>query len=304
MNDFPLYIETNKKLIDDFIKAHFIKMGYDKKFPHNKFSLADVILYTLTMPGKRIRPIILLITAESLGFSDKKKLLPFASSLELVHSYSLIHDDLPSMDNDSLRRGKPTSHIVFGEAAAILAGDALLAEAFVMLSDKDYILEFNPGKIIETIRELSYASGAGGLVEGQFHDVGSFGESLELEKIEYINEKKTASLIAAACAIGAILSDKDEPVVSEFKKFGSYIGLSFQAVDDILGIIGNKEILGKTAGIDKMNNKFTMAENIGLEKTRELIKEYNKKAMIHLEKTGAETSIFIELTNYLTDRIN
>ena len=304
MNDLALYIKTGKQLIDGFINTHFIKKGYDKKFPHNKFSLADAMLYTLTMPGKRIRPIILLLAAESLGFSDKKKLLPFASSLELIHSYSLIHDDLPSMDNDDLRRGKPTSHIVFGEATAILAGDALLAEAFVMLSDKDYIREFDPVKIIKTIRELSCAAGAGGLVEGQFHDVNSFGESLELEKIEYINEKKTASLIASACAAGAILSGKDERVVSEFRKFGGYIGLAFQAVDDVLGIIGNKEILGKTAGIDKTNNKLTMAEDIGLEKTRELIKEYNKKAMVHLGKTGAETDMFIKLINYLTDRIN
>ncbi len=304
MNDLAPYIETGKQLIDDFINAHFIKKGYDKKFPHNKFSLADAMLYTLAMPGKRIRPIILLLAAESLGFSDKKKLLPFASSLELIHSYSLIHDDLPSMDNDNLRRGKPTNHIVFGEATAILAGDALLAEAFVMLSDKDYVGEFDPVKIIETIRELSCAAGAGGLVEGQFHDVNSFGESLEPEKIEYINEKKTASLIASACAAGAILSGKDERVVSEFRKFGCYIGLAFQAVDDVLGITGNKEILGKTAGIDKTNNKLTMAENIGLEKTRELIKEYNEKAMAHLEKTGAETGMFIELINYLTDRIN
>ncbi|MHB1546236.1 MAG: polyprenyl synthetase family protein [bacterium] len=304
MNDLALYIESGKQLIDGFINDHFIKKGYDKKFPHNKFSLADAMLYTLTMPGKRIRPIMLMLAAESLGFPDKKKLLPFASSIELIHSYSLIHDDLPSMDNDSLRRGKPTSHIVFGEATAILAGDALLAEAFVILSDKDYIREFDPVKILEAVRELSCASGAGGLVEGQFHDVNSFGESLELEKIEYINEKKTASLIASACAVGAILSDKDERVISEFKKFGGYIGLAFQAVDDVLGIIGNKEILGKSAGIDKTNNKPTTAENIGIEKTRGLINEYNKKAMAHLEKTGAETGMFIELINYLTDRIN
>ena len=304
MIDLLLYIETNKKLIDGFIKDHFEKMGYGKKFPHNQNSLADAMLYTLTTPGKRIRPVILMLTAESLGFSDKKKLLPFASSIELIHSYSLIHDDLPSMDNDSLRRGKPTNHIIFGEAAAILAGDALLAEAFVMLSDKDYCGWLEPEKTINIIRELSYASGAGGLVEGQFHDVDSFGKSLDLEEIEYINEKKTAELIAAACAIGAILSGKDEFVVSEFKKFGLNIGLAFQAVDDILGILGNKEIIGKTAGIDKINNKFTVAENIGFEKTRELIKEYNKKAVSHIEKTGAETAILLELINYLTDRIN
>ena len=304
MNDLALYIESGKQLIDSFINDHFIKKGYGKKFPHNKFSLAEAMLYTLTTPGKRIRPIILMLTAESLGFQDKKRLLPFASSIELIHSYSLIHDDLPSMDNDSLRRGKPTSHIVFGEATAILAGDALLAEAFAMLSDINYVRGFDPVKIIETINELSNASGASGLVEGQFHDVNSFGESLKLEHIEYINEKKTASLISAACAVGAILSGNDKNIVTEFKKFGLYIGLAFQAVDDVLGVTGNKEILGKTAGIDKINNKPTTAENIGLENTRELIKKYNKKAMDHLEKTGAKTGMLIKLISYLTDRIN
>ncbi len=304
MTDLPLYIETNKKLIDIFIKDHFEKMGYGKKFPHNKFSLPDTMLYTLTTPGKRIRPIMVMLTAESLGFSDKKKLLPFASSIELIHSYSLIHDDLPSMDNDSLRRGKPTSHIVFGEASAILAGDALLAEAFAMLSDKNYCGWLEPEKTLSIIRELAYASGSGGLVEGQFHDVDSFGKPLNPEQIEYINEKKTASLISAACAVGAILSGKDESVISEFKRFGLNLGLAFQAVDDILGILGNEEVIGKTAGIDKINSKSTLVEQMGIEKTKELIKEYNEIALSSIEKTGAEKTLLIELINYLTDRIN
>jgi geranylgeranyl diphosphate synthase type II len=304
MNGLPLYIETNKKLIDLFIQDHFKKMDYGKKFLHNKFSLPDAMLYTLTTPGKRIRPIMVMLTAESLGFSDKKKLLPFASSIELIHSYSLIHDDLPSMDNDTLRRGKPTSHIVFGEASAILAGDALLAEAFAMLSDKNYCGWLEPEKTLSIIREIAYASGAGGLVEGQFHDVNSFGKSLNPKQIEYINEKKTASLISAACAVGAILSGKDESVVSEFKRFGLNLGLAFQAVDDILGALGNEDIIGKTAGIDKINQKSTVVEQLGIEKTKELIKEYNGTALSAIEKTGAEKTMLIELINYLTDRIN
>jgi len=304
MNGLPLYIEINKKLIDLFIQDHFKKMGYGKKFPHNKFSLPDIMLYTLTTPGKRIRPIMVMLTAESLGFSDKKKLLPFASSIELIHSYSLIHDDLPSMDNDSLRRGKPTSHIVFGEASAILAGDALLTEAFAMLSDKNYCGWLEPEKTLNIIREIAYASGAGGLVEGQFHDVDSFGQPLNPEQIEYINEKKTASLISAACAVGAILSGKDESAVLEFKRFGLNLGLAFQAIDDILGILGNEEVIGKTAGIDKINRKSTVAEQMGIEKTKELIKEYNEIALSSIEKTGAEKTLLIELINYLTDRIS
>jgi geranylgeranyl diphosphate synthase type II len=304
MNGLPLYIEINKKLIDLFIQDHFKKMDYGKKFPHNKFSLPDIMLYTLTTPGKRIRPIMVMLTAESLGFSDKKKLLPFASSIELIHSYSLIHDDLPSMDNDSLRRGKPTSHIVFGEASAILAGDALLTEAFAILSDKNYCGWLEPEKTLNIIREIAYASGAGGLVEGQFHDVDSFGQPLNPEQIEYINEKKTASLISAACAVGAILSGKDESVVLEFKRFGLNLGLAFQAIDDILGILGNEEVIGKTAGIDKINRKSTVAEQMGIEKTKDLIKEYNEIALSSIEKTGAEKTLLIELINYLTDRIS
>ncbi len=304
MTGLPLYIETNKKLIDIFIQDHFKKMGYGKKFPHNKFSLPDTMLYTLGTPGKRIRPIMVMLTAESLGFSDKNKLLPFASSVELIHSYSLIHDDLPSMDNDSIRRGKPTNHIVFGEASAILAGDALLTEAFAMLSDKNYCGWLEPEKTLSIIREVAYASGAGGIVEGQFHDVNSFGKSLNQEQIEYINEKKTSSLISAACAVGAILSGKNESVVSEFKIFGLNLGLAFQAVDDILGILGNEEVIGKTAGIDKINRKSTVAEQMGIEKTKELIKEYNGIALSAIEKTGAEKTLLIELINYLTDRIN
>ena len=304
MTGLHLYIETNKKLIDLFIQDHFKKMDYGKKFPHNKFSLPDTMQYSLATPGKRIRPIMVMLTAESLGFSDKKKLLPFASSIELIHSYSLIHDDLPSMDNDSLRRGKPTSHIVFGEASAILAGDALLTEAFAMLSDKNYCGWLEPEKTLSIIREIAYTSGAGGLVEGQFHDVDSFGKSLNPKQIEYINEKKTASLISAACAVGAILSGKDESVVSEFKRFGLNLGLAFQAVDDILGILGDEEVIGKTAGIDKINRKSTVVEQMGIEKTKELIKEYNGIALSAIEKTGAEKTLLIELINYLTDRIN
>ncbi|MFW0883743.1 polyprenyl synthetase family protein [Candidatus Acidulodesulfobacterium sp. H_13] len=305
MKGIDRYIETNKSLINDFIKSYFNKTGYDKKFPHNKFSLTDAMLYTLTMSGKRIRPIMLLMTADSLGFSERKRLIPFASSLEFIHSYSLIHDDLPSMDNDSLRRGKPTNHIIFGEASAILAGDALLAETFVILSDGKYSKGFDPKKIIAVIRELSCAAGAGGLVEGQFHDINSFGKfSLDIEKIEYINEKKTASLISAACAAGAILSSDDDDVINNFKKFGACVGLAFQLTDDVLDITGNKEIIGKTVGIDKANNKLTVAENIGIEKTKELIKKYNEKAIIYLGKTGAETDMFIEFIDYLTKRIN
>lgn len=304
MADIEKYIEENKVLINDFLKSHFNKKTRDKKFPHNKFSLNDAMLYTLITPGKRIRPVILLIAAESLGFLDKKRLVPFASSLELIHSYSLIHDDLPAMDNDDLRRGKPSNHVVFGDASAILAGDALLTESFAVLSDKEYIEGFEPDRIIDIIRELSYASGSEGLVGGQFLDVNSFGTTIDPKDIECINKNKTAKLIGAACAMGAILAGGDDTVVNNFKQFGIYVGLAFQTIDDMLGIYGNKEITGKTTGIDKINKKFTVTSGIGLEKSRELVNEYNKQALSYLNKTSAKHDILIDFTNYLANRIN
>lgn len=304
MTDLEKYTEENKNLINNFLKNHFNTRVSGKRFSNNKFSLNDAMLYTLATPGKRIRPLILLIIAESLGFSDIKKLIPFASSLELVHSYSLIHDDLPSMDNDSLRRGKPTNHVIFGEASAILAGDALLTEAFVILSDKEYTDGFDPNSIIHVMRELSYASGACGLAGGQFLDVNSFGTDINSEQIEYINKHKTGSLIGAACSMGAILAGAGDTVADNFKEFGICIGLAFQAVDDVLGVTGNKEILGKTAGIDKANNKFTIVSRIGLEKTYRLINEYNEKALHYLNETGVKSNILTDLIHYLTKRVN
>jgi len=208
------------------------------------------------------------------------------------------------MDNDDSRRGKPANHIVFGDATAILAGDALLTESFVVLSDKEYIEGFEPNKIIDIIRELSYASGSDGLVGGQFLDVNSFGTAISPEDIECINKNKTAKLIGTACAMGAILAGGDDSVINNFKKFGICIGLAFQTIDDMLGIYGNKEITGKTTGIDKINKKSTVTSTIGLEKSRELVDEYNRKALFYLDKTCAEQDMLIEFVRYLSNRIN
>lgn len=302
MSDLEIYIDKNKKIVDGFIQTHFLNRGCFKSFPHNKFSLSDSMLYTAATPGKRIRPVMLLLSAESLGFKNPERLVPFAASIELIHSYSLIHDDLPSMDNDSMRRGKPTNHIRFGEATAILAGDALLAEAFFILSEKKYSESFEADKIISAINELSNASGSGGIVEGQFHDINSIGKELNIDEMEYINEKKTASLIGAACAMGAILAGAPEDIAAHFRKFGEYVGMAFQSVDDVLGITGNMETIGKTSGIDAINNKPTVAGLIGLGKMEELITAYNEKAIFHLESTGGETKLMKELVGYLTKR--
>ena len=302
MLDIEKYIEENKKLINNFLLAHFNKR-YDKKLPNNRFSLNDAMFYTLSIGGKRIRPIFLLITAESLGFTEKDRLLPFASSIELIHSYSLIHDDLPVMDNDSLRRGKPTNHLVFGEAAAILAGDALLSEAFVILTDKQYTAGFDYRIIVNIVNELSFSSGAGGLVGGQFFDIMSPETDLRLEEITEIHTGKTASLIAAACVMGGMLAGANENIISSLKNYGRYIGLAFQAIDDLLDITGNSRFTGKTAGIDKNNKKSTIVSVLGIEKTNELIKKYTDNAVIWLDETGIGFPMLKNLSYYLINRV-
>jgi geranylgeranyl diphosphate synthase type II len=304
------YIEENKKIVNEFLTDYF-KKKYNKKLlndllPKDKnnhpFSLNDAMFYTLSIGGKRIRPIFLLAAAEDLGFTEKEKLLPFASSLELIHSYSLIHDDLPAMDNDSLRRGKPTNHIMFGEASAILAGDGLLSEAFILLTDEKYINDFDCKIMINVIHELSNSIGADGLLRGQFLDINSSGLTIEMDNLIEIHKGKTAALVSSACAMGGILAEADENIILSLRNYGIYIGLAFQAIDDLLDIIGNSQVTGKTTGIDKNNKKNTVVSLLGIEKTVELIKDYTDKAIFHLDETGLEFNILKDLSYYLIKR--
>ena len=312
------YIEENKNIINNFLYEYFQKNynyynedNFLKKNISNEISkintnssIKDAMYYTVSLGGKRIRPIFLLITAECLGFKNKSQLLPFACSIELIHSYSLIHDDLPAMDNDNLRRGKPTNHIVFGEAAAILAGDALLSEAFIMISDSEYIKHFKCDIILKIIQELSFLSGAGGLVGGQFLDIINSGMSICNEKLTEIHDKKTAALIKAACAMGGILGGADDSLTASLKNYGTYIGLAFQALDDLLDITGNSQITGKTAGIDENNKKSNIASILGADKTKKLIKEYTENGLSYLDETNINFNMLKDFSYYLTKRIN
>ncbi|MHB1645591.1 MAG: polyprenyl synthetase family protein [Candidatus Acididesulfobacter diazotrophicus] len=311
------YIEENKNIINNFLYEYFQKNynynedNFLKKNISNEISkintnssIKDAMYYTVSLGGKRIRPIFLLITAECLGFKNKSQLLPFACSIELIHSYSLIHDDLPAMDNDNLRRGKPTNHVVFGEAAAILAGDALLSEAFIMISDNEYIKHFKCDIILKIIQELSFLSGAEGLVGGQFLDIINSGMSICNEKLTEIHDKKTAALIKAACAMGGILGGADDSLTASLKNYGTYIGLAFQALDDLLDITGNSQITGKTAGIDENNKKSNIASILGADKTKKLIKEYTENGLSCLDKTNINFNMLKDFSYYLTKRIN
>jgi geranylgeranyl diphosphate synthase type II len=321
MHSIEDYIEQNKEIINNFLYAYFqknynnncgclskknslAKISESNKKISTDFSINDAMYYTVSLGGKRIRPIFLLITAECLGFKNKAQLLPFACSIELIHSYSLIHDDLPAMDNDNLRRGKPTNHIVFGEAAAILAGDALLSEAFIIISDNEYIKYFKCDTILKIIQELSFLSGAGGLVGGQFLDIINSGVPIDNSVLTEIHDKKTAALIKAACAMGGILGGADDGLVAALKNYGTYLGLAFQALDDLLDVIGSSQITGKTVGIDKNNNKSNIASILGIEETKKLIEEYTEKGISYLDKTNINFNMLKDFSYYLTKRTN
>lgn len=223
--------------------------------------------YSLFAGGKRIRPILVLAAAEAVG-GELAKVLPAACALEMIHTYSLIHDDLPAIDNDDLRRGRPTSHKVFGEALAVLAGDALLTQAFIVLSAPDFVKTVGPAKAAAAIHEIAQAAGSRGMVGGQTVDILSTGKTLELPTLEYIHTHKTGALIRASVRVGGILAGARKKQLEILNRYGEKVGLAFQIVDDILDVEGKSEELGKTAGKDRASRKITYPAYYGLEESR------------------------------------
>jgi len=239
----------------------------------------EAMAYSLFAGGKRLRPVIMMITATMLG-KDAKSVMPFAVAMEMIHTYSLIHDDLPAMDNDDLRRGKPTNHKVFGEATAILAGDALLTEAFNIASsyNEDGVCKKS---VLRAVNVLAKAAGASGMVGGQMIDIKSHNEDLEL--LKYLHSLKTGAIIRASGVIGAILSGATEEEIKAVDDYCFNLGIAFQIQDDILDVLGDEEVLGKPIGSDKDNFKSTYVTLCGIEKAKELSKEYTEKAIKALE---------------------
>jgi len=231
--------------------------------------------YSLMAGGKRLRPVIMMMTAKMCGKSPEA-VLPFATAIEMIHTYSLIHDDLPAMDNDDLRRGKPTNHKVFGEAMAILAGDALLTKAFEVASsfDDESVSREN---VLRAISTLAVAAGDNGMIGGQVVDIESRNEDAEL--LKYLHSLKTGALIRASGVIGAILSGATEEQIKAVDNFCSYLGIAFQIQDDILDVTGSEEELGKPIGSDAENNKSTYVTLFGVEKAEQMAEDYTNKAI-------------------------
>ena len=268
--DIKEYLKEQSNFINEKLRD-FIPKGEPK-------ILFDSIEYSLTAGGKRIRPILVLESAKAVGKNDVEDILDIAISTEFIHTYSLIHDDLPSMDNDDLRRGKPTNHKVFGEAIAILAGDGLLTYAFELISKNKKV---EPLKLIKVINILSNGVGIYGMVGGQAADI--LAEEGKFNDIKFIHLHKTAKFLESCCWIGGILGNADEQKQKALKDYGRYIGLAFQIQDDILDEIGNTEKLGKTVGKDKQSNKLTFPSIYGIEESKKIAKDYLNKALKSIE---------------------
>ena len=253
--------------------------------------------YSLLAGGKRIRPVLALATAEALG-RDPDEILPFAAAIELVHTYSLIHDDLPAMDDDDLRRGQPTLHVKHGEDVAILAGDGLFAEAMSLVLQRQ---DGDPGHLLAALTELTTATGVGGMVGGQYVDVTAAGD-LDAQGLRRLHELKTGRLIGASVVCVLLLTGVDGPATIAYRRFAAELGVLFQIVDDILDVTGDEAELGKPQGSDERHGKRTYVSVFGLDKARELAAESHRKARSALADAGARTETLELITDYILTR--
>ena len=268
-----------------------------------KEKLFESMKYSLLAGGKRLRPMMLLNTTAMLGGCEEAA-LPFAMALEMIHTYSLIHDDLPAMDNDSLRRGRPTSHVVFGEAQAILAGDALLNGAFETMSHA--CIEAEEAQRLNAVRALdavAVAAGGRGMIRGQWLDMAATDHAISQQQLETLHLNKTGALFCAAMEAGAHLAGADEKTLQALQGYARAFGMVFQMTDDILDVEGDPAKLGKSVGKDAEENKSTYVTLLGLEETKRLAAEYCRRAKTALDGfCGPEKEWFCQLVDSMLDR--
>ncbi len=255
--------------------------------------LDEAMRYSLLAGGKRIRPVLTLATAEALG-RDRAEVAPFAAAIELIHTYSLIHDDLPAMDDDGLRRGQPTCHVKFGEAVAILAGDGLFAEAIRLVSERQ---TGSPENVLAALQRLVAAAGVDGMVGGQYMDIQG-----EPEDLRRLHELKTGRLIAASVDCVPLLCGLRGPATIALGRFAAELGVLFQIVDDILDVTGEEAALGKPQGSDERHGKATYVSLFGLDRARDLASESHRNARAALAESGSDTETLERITDYILTR--
>jgi geranylgeranyl diphosphate synthase type II len=285
-------------------KRERVEAALARVFPEPGGPAGDVVKamrYSLFAGGKRLRPILCIAGAEAVG-GEGEDVMAVACALELIHTYSLIHDDLPAMDNDDVRRGKPTNHRVFGEAVAILAGDGLLTEAFRQMTDTRLPKEVPAEALPRVIRIVAEASGYAGMVGGQVTDIQSQGKAVEPQVVEFIHTHKTGALIAASVTSGAILAGGSAEEVKAIRRYGESIGLSFQIADDILDVEGDSAKMGKRAGGDARKKKVTYPSVFGLARSREAQKELIDKAIGFLKTFDHKADPLRQIAFYIIER--
>ena len=285
------------KLDDKIIKTENSLHNYLKNRADVPEKILDSMRYSVYAGGKRIRPVLMLASCELFG-ANSDDVLPFACALEMIHTYSLIHDDLPAMDNSDLRRGKKTNHIVFGEAMAVLAGDGLLNYAFeTMLSAK-----CNPMNVLHAASYIAKCSGISGMIAGQVIDIESENTQISKETLRTLHEKKTGALIRAAVVCGGIIGGATEDDLLALETYALNLGLAFQIKDDILDVEGTSNELGKPVGGDFRLNKNTYVSLYGLTEAKNLLNKHSDMARQALERFGEKAKFLLEITDYLIRR--
>jgi geranylgeranyl diphosphate synthase, type II len=285
------YPVTLQQQVDDYLQ----KLTFSRE--PATVGLEEAMRYSLLAGGKRIRPVLALATAESLD-KDPAEVLPLAAAIELIHTYSLIHDDLPAMDDDDTRRGKPTNHKVYGDDVAILAGDALFAEAVTHVLERQ---QGDPANVLAALREITSAAAVSGMVGGQYVDI-TASTALDAAGLRHLHELKTGRLIGASIESVLRLEGLNGPATIPYTRFAAELGVLFQIVDDILDVTGDEEALGKPQGSDARHGKRTYVSVFGLERATDLARESHDKARAALAEADARTGTLEQITDYILTR--
>lgn len=296
--DIQRYLQEKKELVEQALDRYFVNPILKREEKGYFGSLLEAIRYSLLNGGKRIRPILCIASFEAAG-GKGDVVLPFACALEMIHTYSLIHDDLPAIDNDDYRRGRFTCHKVFGEAIGILAGDALLTEAFKLMTDPS---PHEANVILEIVNEVAQAAGIFGMIGGQVLDVESEGKRIDPITLMAIHQNKTGALIRVSVRTGVKLAGANSEVLQAFTHYGEKVGLAFQIVDDILNVEGDKKRLGKNTGSDQTRKKATYPSILGMEVSRRTVEELTQSAIESLNTFGPEAEPLRAIARFMVAR--
>lgn len=290
----PDYLKTKKLIIDQALEVYL-------PLKKSGSTLNEAMRYSIFAGGKRIRP-IMTIAATEMCDADQRLAMPIGCAIEMIHTYSLIHDDLPAMDNDDLRRGRPTNHKVYGEAIAILAGDTLMTYAYELIVREYRALGLPAAQVLRLIEELSQASGLEGMAGGQAMDLEAETQAIGFSALKKIHELKTGALIRAAFRAGAVVAGADETTLQYMTEYAQHLGVVFQIIDDILDVTVSTDVLGKPANSDIKNHKTTYVSLHGLDQARLLAQQEANQALGALQKLGMSQGLLVDLVDFFLNR--